>query len=344
MKMIMNRSLGLLFWICLSAALTAQDGLNSKTYLDKILEKRTFTPAEIATLNKDGIASIDVRDLAIFLNGQPISATFGAEETLAFQSAGSVTLPILFSKPVTGTIKLDLGGSAAEGSTKDFTILYHNAGQKSFSVTNATSLQITIQFPQWRGMGGEKIVRLTIGRDPTVLPANGSIPTHLLRVRQFEAGEFVGVMSFPAGAGLPTTSVRVGLRSNGTGICSFQQSGGLLGTEFSFNWGAGERGFPNFSSPVALTIPGDSIGRSNAPADALRASLVIQTKAAPYGAELDAYLDGFPADDQPALYDAVFTFHNLIKAGDRFPPGSNPYSVVHQGRLTLQPVRYPAAP
>ena len=104
MKMTMNRSLGLLFWVCWSAASTAQDGLTSKTYLDKILEKTAFTPAEIATLNTDGIASIDVRDLAIVLNGQPISATFGSAETLAFQSDGSVTVPILFSKPVTGTI------------------------------------------------------------------------------------------------------------------------------------------------------------------------------------------------------------------------------------------------
>lgn len=339
----MNFRIPAILLLAASPPLTAQSGPTSETYLDAILEKPDRPPSqtEIDALDRNNDRDLDVRDLVIFLNGEPVSASFASAETLAFYSATSVTLPIHFSKPVTGTIKLDLGGNASEGADKDFTILYHNPALKTFSVSNATSLSVTLQFPQWRGVGGEKIIRLTINRNPAVIVANGTFSTHLLRIRQFEAGEFVGMLSFPPGSGLPSLPIRMGLGSNGSAVCSFQQQGSLLGPHLSLSWNAGNQSFPNFPGTVPVVIPGASLGRL---AGNVNASLSIQRMDAPYEKELEAYLEGFPSNDQPALYHATFTFHNLIAAGARFASGANPYAVVHQGRLTLQPVRYAAAP
>ncbi len=316
-------------------------GQTSQDYLDKILERRPFTPAEAAVLNRDAHPEIDVRDLVIYLSGQDVSASFASAETLAFHPAGlttlpTVTLPIYFSKPVTGTIKLDLGGTASEGAEADFTILYHQAAQKTFTVVNATSLDIPIQLRPWQGIGGEKVIRLTINRNPEILPENGTYSTHLLRIRQFDAGEFVGMLSFPPGSGLPSLPVRIGLGLDGSAMCSFQQASTLLGSSLNFSWNTGYQGFPNFPEPVPITIPGENLNRTNA----VNATLSIQRLSPPFHEELVAFLEGFPENDQPALYHATFTFHDLIGAGARFSPGPNPYAVVHQGRLTLQPVSY----
>lgn len=334
--------------------LSGQEEVREKDYLDAILENpNSPTPGQIGALDRTGApgnlpdGQVDVRDLVVFLGGLPISATFGKAETLAFHSAGSVTLPIYFSKPIPATpqpsqrhIKFDLGGSAVgpDGpGVPDYTLSYVETVP-----VGARTHQLTINFPNsWNGMGGEKIIRLTINRNPAAIPANGTFSTHLLRIRQFAAGEFVGMLSFPSGSGLPSLPVRIGLSSGGGAVCSFQQQGSLLGPQLDLSWNTGYQGFPNFPGTVPIAIPGASLGR---PDGNVNASLSIQRMAAPYGAELDAYLEGFPATDQPALYHATFTFHDLIAAGARFPTGSNPYAVVHQGRLTLQPVRYAAAP
>jgi hypothetical protein len=303
-------------------------------YADKILNRANTDPQAIDR-NADG--QVDVRDLAIYIDGQPIFATFGTAETLAFHSQGSVTLPIYFSKPVTGTLKFDLGGTAEIGAGKDFTL-----SQTSVTVTNAKSTQITVNFQPWRGVGGEKVLRLTLNRDPLVIPNNGTFSSHLLRVRQFDAGEFVGLLTFPPGSGLPTIPVRLGLTTGGSAFCSFEQKDSFLGNGINLSWALGSGGFPAFSGSVPLTIPADSLNRP--PGSNVNASLAISRSSPPYDAATEAYLEGFPPEDQPVLYQATLTFHNLIAAGARFSNAPNPYAVVQQGRLTLQPVRYAAEP
>jgi hypothetical protein len=304
-----------------------------KPHLDAILQRNN--PAHAPDLTGDG--ALDVRDLVVFLNGQPISTTFGTAETLAFHSQGSVTLPVYFSKPVTGTLKFDLGGTAEIGAGKDFTL-----SQTTVSVTNATSTQLTVNFLPWRGVGGEKVLRLTLNRNPIVIPNNGTFSTHLLRVRQFDAGEFVGLLTFPAGSGLPTLPVRVGLQSSGSALCSFEQNGSFLGTGINLAWTSGSSGFPSFSGAVPLSIPAESLNRPSG--SNVSASLAISRSAPPYDEATEAYLDGFPENDQPALYLAEFTFHDLIAAGANRPANNNPYAIRHLGRLTLQPVTYAPAP
>lgn len=325
--------------ICLVAALPATalsqgSDPSVEPYVDKILNRPTTDPQAI---DRNSDSQVDVRDLAIYINGLPVSATFGTAETLAFHSQGSVTLPISFSKAMTGTIKFDLGGDAEAGSGKDFTL-----SQSSITLNNATSTQITVNFQPWRGVGGEKVIRLTINRNPAVIPNNGTFSTHLLRVRQFNAGEFVGLLTFPPGSGLPTIPVRIGLSGGGSAFCSFEQNGSFLGTGFNLSWSQGSSGFPTFTGTVPLVIAGQSFNR---PAGTnINASLQISRTLSPFDEQTDAYLAGFAPDNQPALYQAIFTFHDLIAAGANRPEGDNPFAIIHQGRLTLQPVSYAPAP
>ena len=199
-----------------------------------------------------------MRDLVVFLNGQPTSATFGSAESLIFHSEGSITLPIYFSKPVTGTLKFDLGGNAAFGVAQDYTI---TPSQRT--LTNAVQTQITVHFQPWRGFGGEKSIRLTLNRDPVAVPLNGRFSSHLVRVRQFQQGEFVGMLNFPAGAGLPSLSIRIGLNNSGSAICSFQDANTILGSQIPLSWSGVSGCFPTFNGLETLSLTGNTCGRSN---------------------------------------------------------------------------------
>ncbi len=210
------------------------------------------------------------------------------------------------------------------------------------TVTNAKSTQITVNFQPWRGVGGEKVLRLTLNRDPAVIPNNGSFSTHLLRVRQFDAGEFVGLLTFPPGSGLPTLPVRLGLSSGGSAFCSFEQNGSFLGAGFNLTWSSGSGGFPVITASIPLSIAAESLNRS--PGANINASLEISRLEPPYDELTEAYLEGFPPEDQPALYQSTFIFHDLIAAGANRPQGDNPFAIRHEGRLSLQPVSYAAAP
>lgn len=305
-----------------------------KAHLDKILQRRSFTTQEEAALNKDSDPAIDVRDLVLHLIGLPVSATFTTAETLAYHGQGSVGLTIQFSKPLpkTTTLKFDLGGTAS--ASQDYTLSYN-----STLAAGATTAQLTVNFaPTWSGNGGEKVVRLTINNDPAVVPQNGENATHILRIRQFDAGEFVGLLTFPAGSGLPSLPVRVGLFSGGNALVSFEQQGSLLGERITIPWAGGPNGFPSFPQGSNIAVPAQALGRSVS--DPLKANLFFRRKTAPFDQATTAYLGGFPANDQPAVYDADFRIDDLFKAGAALAGGANPYAVTQTGRLTLQPVTY----
>lgn len=324
-----------------------------KNHLDSILERKTFTPGEVNAMDLGGGAAgakdgkVDVRDMVLFFNNlrnntDPVEASFETGETLAFVSQNSVTLPIVFSKPVTGTIRFDLGGDAEAGTDRDYSI-----AQSEIALTNSTRTQVTINIQPWRGMGGEKVVRLTLRRQATIIPANGTFSTHVLRLREFERGEFVGMLSFPPNSALPSLPVRFGLSNGGVGYCSFQSVGTMLGTGFPFTWSTGGAGFPNLTGVITLKLPGASLGRGNEEGESdLTATLAFQRLVAPFTPDLQAYLSGFPGDDQPAVYQATFTFQDLFAAGASAPSsGPNPFAIVYQGRLTLQTAGFaPAAP
>lgn len=318
-----------------SCAVRAQAPLPEKNYLDKILERRTISPEESQSLNRDTNPVIDVRDLVIYLNGLPISATFLTGETLAFHSQGTVTLPIVFSKPVTGTLKFDLGGTATPGAGKDFTL---NPAQ--ITLNNSRNASVTVIFEPWRGVGGEKIIRLSLNRQQTLAPANGSFSSHILRIRQFTAGEYVGLLSFQNGSGLPSLPVRVGLDNGGAAVCAFDSGTTLFGGSLALSWTPGPDAFPAFATAAPITLPGAVFSRTTD----IHGTLVLSRMTPPFTGELAAYLGGFPATEQPAVYSAVCTLTDLFAAGGSRPNNANPFAVVHAGTLTLRPVSFASAP
>ena len=215
----------LIFAVCAGFVLPgahAQGVVPERAHLDKILEKRTFTPEETAALNKDTDPAIDVRDLVIFLNGQPISAYFDTIETVAFRDQTSVTIPIRFTKPVTGTIRVELGGTAKQGA--DFgafgaQVQGFQGIRTSFSVTNATSAPIVIPISNAGGArSGEKRLTLnlqavatfnstntTVNRSCNIAP--GFRPAHTIVFRNAWKS-WIGTIDFPRESGFTSLAVR----------------------------------------------------------------------------------------------------------------------------------------
>lgn len=326
-----------------------------KSHMDKILQRRTnFTAVETIALDRDTNSLVDVRDLVLYLrdqNGLAVSASFASEETLAYHSQGSVALTINFSKPVpqATTLKFDLGGTATPPQTSNPSIFasasdYKLSYSSAISVpAGATTAQVIVTFsPTWNGMGGEKAVRLTINRDPAVLPGNGEIATHLLRIRQFDGAEFIGTLTFAAGSGLPSLPVRVGLWSGGTGVCSFQQTDTIFGPEIALRWSGSLESPESLGNAIPFQFSGQSFGRGTN--STINAKLSLARSNAPYDDITAAYLSGFPTNDLPAVYAANFVFENLIGAASTVLQGANPYAVTNLGRLVLQRVNFAPAP
>lgn len=292
-------------FLALAVAATAQEETPEKPHLDKILERETFTPEE--------------------------------ETALDVESQGGVTLPIYFSKPVTGTVSFDLGGTAEPGADKDFTVQ-----PPTDPLDGEISTTVAINFEPWRGVGGEKVVRLSINRDPDVIPNNGTYASHLLRIRQFDAGEFTGTLSFPPASGLPALAVRIGLFSDGSAICAFSDRKTLLGDELNFNWAPGFQGFPGFPDSTGLVIPKEALKR----AEDLDAELRLTRMAEPYEPTVEAFLEAFPTGEKPAMYHAVLSFDDLFAAGavQGGEAAGKPYAITYEGELAIQPVNYAELP
>lgn len=88
--------------------------------LQKLLERRTFTAAEILEIDqsnpKDGV--IDVRDLALYYNAnpRPTYAFFDdPSSTLPTWSGSAANVLICFTKPYTGQLNYQLSGTALVG-------------------------------------------------------------------------------------------------------------------------------------------------------------------------------------------------------------------------------------
>jgi hypothetical protein len=205
-----------------SSGAFAQNQPPEKPLLDKILEKRTFSPQETAALNKDADPAIDVRDLVIFLNGQPISAFFESNETVVFRDQPTVIIPIRFTKPVTGTIRIEMGGTAKQG--KDFgsfgvQVPGFQGITTSLSVSNDTSAQITVPIANGNGaQSGEKRLTLnlqavaTLNSTTSVVTRTGNIApgyraAHTIVIR--EAWKtWIGTIDFPRESGFTSVAVR----------------------------------------------------------------------------------------------------------------------------------------
>ena len=123
-------------------------------------------------------------------------------------------------------------------------------------------------------------------------------------------------------------------------LLSFQREGTVLGPQLILDWKAGSGGFPEIPGAAAFTVPGGALSRPGT----LNASLELTRFTPLPNSEDAAYLQAFPVNDQPALFRATLTFHDLIGAGASRPVASNPFAVSWQGRLSLQPVTYLPTP
>ena len=208
-------------------------------HLDKILERRAFTPSEESALDLTGIDGnpdgvVDVRDLVVFLNGQPISFWFETEQTLAKSWVGNVSVPIRFSRAVSGTISFSFGGTAVAGTApgSDFT-------PPSGSLVlppSSYQAEIPLSILPKSTLGQARYVVLTLQTPPTgnlvqIIPGNGEserYSSHVVRIVDADKGLYGGTISFPAdrveeeggsttfvaNAAISPSIVRAGLRSS----------------------------------------------------------------------------------------------------------------------------------
>lgn len=243
-----------LWCLALTGIAAAQDEPPEKAHLDKILERKTFTPEETAALNQDADPAIDVRDLVIFLNGQPVSAVFETSETVAFRGESAIPVVVSFSKPATGTIHFSLGGTASlgedflafgdqvagfDGITTSLTVndaLTHTllvpiaSNNAEFTGERRLTLNLMAQASIMQGVG-----TVTVNRTGGISPGNRTSHTIVIK-DSFKS--WTGTIEFGPEAGLSATDVRFLMDDQGStrmqvpgsvffsGLSSFQASEG----------------------------------------------------------------------------------------------------------------------
>lgn len=200
-----------------------------KQHLDKIFDRRPFSPAETTPLDVAGGAGgtpdgvVDVRDLVVFLNGQPVSAWFESDETTALRSQSSVSIPIRFSKPVTGSLRIETGGTARMGSdfgTFGTPVSGFTGINTSITVNNALTASLIIPLvPNTTETRGERRLTLSMKAqgvtfNPQTLsvnrngsPAPGYRPLHTIILKDAWKS-WTGTINFPPESGFATTDVR----------------------------------------------------------------------------------------------------------------------------------------
>lgn len=197
-------------------------------YVDRILGRKVADP-KVSDQNSD--KSIDVRDLAVYIDGQATDsnyATFDTRQTRVFSSQSSVKIPISFSKPLTGSIRIELGGSAvgsrdykAFGSpVQGFRGLVTQINLKSASKATLTIPLIH----RANEILGERRLVLTIRSlatlkegdqvTRTASAAPGRISTHTVIIADADR-IWTGYMDFPARSGFGKQPVVFALNKNG---------------------------------------------------------------------------------------------------------------------------------
>jgi hypothetical protein len=175
-----------------------------------IMGRSSLLPADTATLDlyppgsPDG--KIDVRDMALFINGAPAAASFGTSESLIFaNTASSVSIPLIFSKVVSGTFSLQISGSGVAG--KDF------APPSPITVTNSAQTTVNLAMLSPLVVRGERSIVLTI-KSSTTSPNLGAISSHRIRIVDADLGYYSGTISFDSSSGLSPISVSAAVSSN----------------------------------------------------------------------------------------------------------------------------------
>ncbi len=187
-------------------------GITVEDIRDAILGTRTFTPTELAELDKNSDGQVDVADLvAIILSSSMQTVSFVLPESEALEDAGAVHIPVVFTRPYSGTVFYKVAGTAVSGN--DYTEM---SGQ--FSVEDVSTAGVTVTLIKNPIPEREKTILLTLTGNPDTGLAIGLENTHLLRIKDTDSaalmiGEFAGIMA-PEGQNVVT-----GQASN-FGMCS----------------------------------------------------------------------------------------------------------------------------
>jgi hypothetical protein len=225
--------------------------------------------------NTDG--EVDVRDLAVFLNGLPVSAYFETSESVAFRGDSMIPVTIQFSKPATGTSRISLGGTA---SVDDDFLSFGNpvsgfAGLTT-SVTVAEKLTHTLMIPIAPGdenSVGERRLTLNLMAQATVSQGTGTVSvnrtggiapgyrtSHTIVIRDADKS-WTGTMAFGPQAGLSPQSVRFMMDEQGATRMLMPDSVVFAGAS-SFEATAAPDGKLTISTPISgsFSLPGETPG------------------------------------------------------------------------------------
>jgi hypothetical protein len=257
-------------------AALAQNAPPETPYLNAIL-KRPIPPtqSEKNALDRNTDGEVDVRDLAVYLNGLPVSAYFETAESVAFRGDTVVPVSIRFSKPATGTIRISLGGTASFGDDfQAFESQVSGFAGLTTSVTVIEKLTHTLMIPiapPNQDLAGERRLTLNLMAQATVTQGTGTVSvnrtggispgyrtSHTIVIRD-AAKTWTGTMDFSPEAGLSSQSVRFMMDEQGATRMLIPDSVVFAGASY-FQATAAPNGKLTLSTPISgnFSLPGET--------------------------------------------------------------------------------------
>lgn len=146
------------------------------------------------------------------IDGQPTTVGFPIPMSTVLADEATATVPITFSKPFTGTITYQIGGTAVPGLPSNGGDFFFPSG--SISVNNRSTAEISIPLVPHAWLAGDRTIVLSLTTPPNA--AYQLIPgksVHQIKITQSDAGVFSGVMTVTNGFLLGSQSITLALRS-----------------------------------------------------------------------------------------------------------------------------------
>jgi len=214
---------------------------------EKILERRAFTPTQIAEIDQNGDGVIDVRDLTLYYQSRPEAPPFALFEELesdVVADGREAEIRVLFSKPFTGTLTYQLSGPAAvgvdyellQGQTED---LQTGVATGSQAVSGSTAtIRVKTKALQEFSAGRPLVITLSttdqnasysVSRMPSAGRQNPSV--HILTITPGDWGVYSGVLAFPDESEMDPQAVSVAITKGGIARFALPSSS-LLPTSF----------------------------------------------------------------------------------------------------------------
>jgi hypothetical protein len=168
-----------------------------------------------ADQNGNGVA--DAVDYANYLAAQAPLATLATAGSQFSDTAGTVGVQVLFSKPYSGTLHFQISGTAVQGLDYQPAFGPLDASSGGEIPVNGTSANIPIALLTNTAVNVSRALVISL-RQPSGVPSMGSytlgaLTTHVLKIVDGDLGTFGGVIQFTNAAGLTPQTIRLALRS-----------------------------------------------------------------------------------------------------------------------------------